>query len=391
VAEVSSRRIVLSAPLCYAAAKYGSIAPKDLRTVLAGFYNSEQLAEASRLLQAEIVRLQPDFSRKLANRRNSQNQPEARLRLEADDLISLVTYADEAALFSSLPIFASADPDLIPSRQLLEGGFKAIMRQFETMSEQYNEIKSSLQHMSTTSSYATVFPPLVGGGPEHVLNEPVSWTSRTAPATDSETEAQMDVVLNRRNEKKRRLESGSPPATCPAPAALRTYSSAAASAPKHPQPARRPVLVGNSTTSTLKASKHLDFQKKVFRIGNIDAIYDDVAISAHLKSIGVTCFTCFERTSVHSLLMQNKAFRVCILAADSDKLQSPEHWSAGISISEWEFRPRDPEPEGEKGASPKGRRGPAVAPRAVVADIERLVDEVRSGMEEGSGTDNGGH
>ena len=184
--------------------------------------------------------------------------------------------------------------------------------------------------MSTTSSYANVFPPLAAGGSECVLNEPVRQRVRhVAPPTSdggSDSEA-MDVVRNVRNAKraaKRARESDSPPAPPPAPAAMRSYSSAAASAPKPHQIAIKPVLLGNSTTSALKASKHIDLPKKVFRIGNIDATFDDSAISAHLKSLGVNCFSCFERTSVRLRLKQNKAFRVCILAADSAKLQSPE-------------------------------------------------------------------
>ena len=391
VAEVSPRRIIISAPLCYAAAKFGSAAPKDMRSVLVGFYSSDQLAEASRLLLTEIIRVEPAFSRKLANRRNSQNQPEARLRLEADDLISLVSYADEASLFSSLPIFAAADPDLIPSKQLLEGGFMAIMRQFEIMTEQYSDIKSSIQHMSSTCSYAPVFELRAGGGPEGVLNEPVRPRVRQlASSTDSDRETNMNVVRNLKNIKKaakRQRESNSPPTPPPAPPARPSYSAVAASAPKITKPVRS-VLVGNSSTSTLKASKHIELPKKVFRIGNIDAIYDDKAIEAHLKSIGVNVFTCFERTSERLRLKQNKAFRVCILAQDSAKLQSPEYWSAGISISEWEFRPKDPEPVKGAGASPKGLGGPGV-PRAIEARIAALVEDVRSGVE-GSGTDNGG-
>src|SRR5271155_2477629 len=158
--DPAARRIIISAPVCFVIAKKGCLPSKDLRAVLTGFYTSEQLTEGSRLLLAEIVNVKPDFSGKLVNRRNSNNFPEAKLRSDADDLISLVTGADEASLLSNLPIFATVDPDLIPSRQLLEGGLMAIMRQFSTMSEQFADIKSSIEHMSVNNSYAAVFPPL---------------------------------------------------------------------------------------------------------------------------------------------------------------------------------------------------------------------------------------
>src|SRR5271155_4811299 len=78
--------------------------------------------------------------------------------------MSLIAAADEASLFSQLPIFTTDDPDLVSSRQLLEGGFQAIMRQFALITEQYADIRSSIQHMGTSDSSAAVFPPL--GGPQ---------------------------------------------------------------------------------------------------------------------------------------------------------------------------------------------------------------------------------
>ena len=390
-----TRRIIICAPLCFAAKKRGSIPPKELRAIMLGFYSSEQLTEAARLLLAEILRLKPDFNRKLPNRRNSKDNPESKARLEVDDLLSLIASADEASLFSNMPTYATADPDLIPSRQLLEGGFMAIMRQFAVMSDQYADIKLSLEHMGASSSYAAVFPPLEGdvqgcGGKDPVRHRVRHGAPKGSEgASDSESAMTLVRSRNTRKSSKRLRESESPPATS-VPSAPLSYSAAVASAPAPLQPTRRPVLVGNSSTSTLKAAKHLDLPKKVFRIGNIDDSYSEQDIMDHLKSINVNCFTCFERSSDRSRLKQNKSFRVCILAADKTKLQSPEYWSAGITIAEWEFRPKKPESGEGLGVSPKGPRGPGGVLRGVDDDISRLLEEVRKGMGEGSVTCDGG-
>ena len=293
-----------------------------------GFYSSEQLTEAARLLLAEIMQLKPNFNRKLPNRRNSKDNLEAKIRLEVDDLLSLITSADEASLFSSMPIYATADPDLIPSRQLLEGGFMAIMRQFSVMSDQYADIKAALEHMSATNSYAAVFPPVEGGaqgcGGKDLARHRVLHGAQTGSEGASDSESNMSLVRSRHAKRaaKRLRESESPPAppAPSAPSAPLSYSAVAASAPAPIKSARRPVLVGNSSTSTLKASKHLDLPKKVFRIENIDDSYSEHDIMDHLKSIDVNCFTCFERTSDRSRLNQNKSFRVCILSADKSKI-----------------------------------------------------------------------
>ena len=77
----------------------------------------------------------------------------------------MLASADEASLFPSLPIFATADPNLIPSRQLLEGGYMAIMRQFAAMSDQFADIKSSLEQVCASTSYAGVFAGLTAETP----------------------------------------------------------------------------------------------------------------------------------------------------------------------------------------------------------------------------------
>ena len=142
-----------------------------------------------------------------------------------------------------------------------------------------------------TLRFSRPWQQLNGGG---AVKDPVRQRVRhVAPAVSdvaSDSDSNMSVVRNTRNVRKnvkRMLESNSPPAPS-APPAPRSYSAAAASAPIPTQPARRPVLIGKSTTSALKASKHLDLPKKVFRIGNFDEEYDETNIMAHLKSIDVT-------------------------------------------------------------------------------------------------------
>ena len=169
------------------------------------------------------------------------------------------------------------------------------------------------------------FPPLEGGrrgcGGKDPLKHRVRLDAPTGSEGASDSEPTISLVRSRNATKAaKRLRESDLPLAPPTSSAPLSYSAAAASAPALQKSARRPVLVGNSTTSTLKASKHLDLAKKVFRIGNIDDSYSENDILDHLKSIDVSCFTCFERTSDLSQLKQNKSFRVCILSADKSKL-----------------------------------------------------------------------
>ena len=156
------RRIVLSAPLCFAVAKLGSMPPKEMRAVMLGFFTGDQIYEASKLLLAEMLLLKPNLNRKIPACRTSKDNPDAKSKLEIDDFLSLVASADEASLLARLPIFATADPDAIPSRQQLEGGFKVILQQLAAMTEQFAEVRASLAQVGPSGSYSANFPPMEG-------------------------------------------------------------------------------------------------------------------------------------------------------------------------------------------------------------------------------------
>jgi hypothetical protein len=227
---------------------------------------------------AEILRVRPDFNCKLQNCRNSKENPEAKGKLEVDDLLALIASADEANLFLALPIFATADPDSTPSRQLLEGGLRAILMQFAALSESCAEMKASLERACPSGRYATDFPVLGGVDRGNVEKYRVTQRVKNVQLAGldeaSDSESGMLLVRNARNDRKaaKRMRDSESPSSPVAPSAPRSYSAAvAAAAPNPTQGAQRPVIIGKSTTSALKASAHPDLPKKVYRIGNVNA------------------------------------------------------------------------------------------------------------------------
>jgi hypothetical protein len=96
---------------------------------------------------------------------------------------------------------------------------------------------------------------------------------------------------------------------------------------------------------------------------------------------------------IRARLRLNKAFRICILASDSVKLQSTDAWAAGISVSDWEFRPPDAAKAAAAAAAAareggsNGLGGEVEAAKGMDESIIRLMDECRKGMGEGSDTE----
>jgi len=149
---------------------------------------------------------------------------------------------------------------------------------------------------------------------------------------------------NTRVRAKRTRSSDSPPAPTFANITARTAASSITrgSAPKvNQQPAKKILVIGNSTTTGVKAAKKINLPKEVYRIGNIDSAFTIDHKMDYLKVIGVRVISCFDRTSENSRFADNSTFLDCILSVDKSKLLFPDNWSTGISIQKWVFRPKE--------------------------------------------------
>jgi hypothetical protein len=100
------------------------------------------------------------------------------------------------------------------------------------------------------------------------------------------------------------------------------------------------MIIGASSTCSLKASKTLILKKTVYHLGNIDSVYSTKDIEEYIRSLGVHLISCFELKHADRQPMDNKAFRVCVIAADKDKLCDTNNWSVGVSLREWFHKPK---------------------------------------------------
>ena len=73
----------------------------------------------------EIENLPKSIGRK---RRDSKYRPELKINLDVDDLMNLMIFIDENKHHDKLPVFVTADLDLIPSPRMLEGDVALLPR-----------------------------------------------------------------------------------------------------------------------------------------------------------------------------------------------------------------------------------------------------------------------
>lgn len=391
-----ARPIVVCEPLCYLVKKRGRYAQTDLKTLMFNFYTGEQIAAAKELLVESVSHLNTEpIKNAMRMRRDNREQKDAKIRNDLEDLLIILTYIDERKLSNLLPIFAAADPDLIPSARLGDGDMLTLFSKLEKLDERCASMQTELENLRSISMRGVSSGAPTGGAQNKgvwgtKLSNAAIPVSREAGGiggsttaggvtaasnltdteqssardseydVDDEAEFVTQVSRSARRATKRLRASDSPSSLSYAAAASQPPTSAAPPAsskmPTKPQQQRPKALIGQSTTCPMKAAKNLNIPKAVFRIGNIDSCYNENNLREYIENLGVRVISIFDRTSESNRYVDNKSFRVCIFEADKAKLLCDNSWSVGISISKWVFKPK---PEGEA-AGGKGRTTGAV-------------------------------
>lgn len=385
---VNNSQLIINEPLCYVFKKYGRVDSKTLKKVLFDFYDSETISAAKESLVQAVLELKINLPKSIMRkRRDSKESSDVKITHDIDDLVAIVTHIDEQGGITRLPTFVAADPDRLPSIRLQEGDLLAVMNKLSKMDEKISTVSNSIDATHslicnrTRQGGAGVSgggvgsmgrgggsgrgggggKGRIGGAATNVVGymHPISRLAAEAAnnmlsTAQSDSEApEQDTgdsdwepwsTVSRSN--KRPRQSVSPPTGTAASvsyagkAGQPASASAVASANKSTVSGRK-IMIGQSTSASIKASKNLIVPKSVYRIGNVDACYTADNLKEYLESIGIRVLSCFERTSAKSRFSDNKTFRVCIIDADRTKLMSENNWSVGISISKWVFHPKE--------------------------------------------------
>jgi len=98
------------------------------------------------------------------------------------------------------------------------------------------------------------------------------------------------------------------------------------------QKGQKKVVICESSTSVLKASETLQIPKAVYRLGNINARYSVTDVRSYITLLGIQVLTGFELKPTQRQPGNNKSFRLCNIAEDTDKLINGSNRDVGISI-----------------------------------------------------------
>ena len=365
----SGRHLVINELLCFMFKKYNQLNVKVLKQIITDFYDGNQVNAAKEMLFAAIESLNlSSWNKPPKRRKDSKENPMQKIKNEVDDLLAMVVFIDENAIHGDMPIFVAADPDAIPSPKLTEGDLQCMLAKMNGLPDDISQVHDSLnkttesmclklnQILDVSSREVVCHRAASGGGIRPPL--PPGGGVELPGCSGAESYPLLSPMVNQQSgsddhlpsfsevlSKNRKRQANAMTRVAQQSDTSRSRLPSLGQAPRAetgramgPTAQRQRSMIGASVSSTLKASKHLTLNKAFFRLGNIDANYECEDVVKHIQSIGVRLISCFELPKRDFIPVDNKQFRICILAVDKDSFLNPAKWSIGITIKEWVFK-----------------------------------------------------
>jgi len=105
--------VYISELLCYIFGKYGKMPMDSIRSVIVSFYDGAEILAAKELLSKYVGELKLDGAPRCVSRRKSDDKA----KVDAEDILGLVSFVDERRTIDSLPKFVAANLERVPPLQ----------------------------------------------------------------------------------------------------------------------------------------------------------------------------------------------------------------------------------------------------------------------------------
>jgi len=109
---------------------------KTLKQTLINFYSNEALQAAKEKLITTVDDLRLDnWTEPAKRRKDSRESVGNKIKLDAEDILDILTFLEENNAIDKLPLFVALDPDLIPSPALAEGDLQCVLGKIANLSD----------------------------------------------------------------------------------------------------------------------------------------------------------------------------------------------------------------------------------------------------------------
>lgn len=415
----TARDVVVNPLLCFAIHCYRKHPLKILKSITSDYYSPELVSSAKDRLVADIEAISPPNWKSLVKRRG-----ENKFKIEIDDILSAITFADENGFLDKLPRYVVENLDDIPIMRMERGEFGILISKLDKLEKSVSTLRSV---SSNVGQHSNRYDP-----PGHVLaavssDQPIN-QNRIPPTQPKPAEAlssrfvessarQSIVEINESTDggtdtgnsldftvatsrKKRRLSARTSPndrilsqqPTMPTTEDSNPWSRLTASSNNvnRATPHTTEAIVNkkhsrktfkffgrstksntdqHSTTIKLRAAKPY-VKKTVYAIYNVDNAETAESMNEFLfQECGLRTISCFALKMPEG--SESTTYRVCIDAVDSQKFFNEYAWASGIVIRPWKFNPK----KAAKQAAPSTDVGTrSEAPGAVPAPLSPSTD-----------------
>jgi hypothetical protein len=111
--SISDNVLIVSEPLCFMFKKFKQLPEKLFKQLVMDFYSTDIITEAKNTLLVYMEKLELEkWSKPTRRRKESVDKAGSKLKLETDDIVSMLIYIDEQKLYENLPYAKLSEGDL---------------------------------------------------------------------------------------------------------------------------------------------------------------------------------------------------------------------------------------------------------------------------------------
>ena len=371
-----SADVIINEVLCFSIGKFTKIPAAQLKIVLCNFYNDDELSCAKDLLihSMESVSTTP-------LPRYPKRKGDSKGRLIVDDIMDILTAADEGKLIDCLPRFAAVNLERVPSFKCEDVDVFVMARKIEAIESRLSAVDSLLtcdsallkkldaidvkllpvtQSMQsggsgvrTVASADTIInsnsrlpvadectvgdntnkDEMARADVRSSDNQTISWVS-VAALRPGVSEDDADFVPVSRA--KKNFRTGQSQNAVPQGPISATHSHSSGDAKKRKLQIRgvKQPVADSSLRSCIKIVKKL-----VLHVDNLNSDCTAEILRDFLTNQHIEVYTCFTAKSWMRDCDKEgvNAFRVCISAECKNAIYDPSIWPEGVIIREWKF------------------------------------------------------
>jgi len=192
--SIANENSVIDEALCFLFHNFSKVTISELKAVTVNFYNDEELEKSREILlkaTKDAIRGDNDDG---GIPRMAKRQGINKKNAVVDDILTLISIADERNLFSAFPCFVARDLSRIPSLSTDSVNTVSLMKKVEEMEIRLRSVETSVSTQSYLQTISSVsnLPPLP---PDHADSDTGAATVQDTDQTDSS--GQWSVVTRR--------------------------------------------------------------------------------------------------------------------------------------------------------------------------------------------------